>query len=117
MGRDYFRYDILCNTEIPMEFVLFNANEIMNLLQDKSIVGNCIFIVNHVITFDIMQKVVEIVKPCILFHLSDEHGTRKEWLKLAHAVPCIFRQYNHASYENSYDNIYQIPLGYVKVYL
>lgn len=115
--EDFFRYDLLCNIGIPMEFVLFNANEIMNLLQDKSCIGNCIFIVNHVIKFDIMKKIVDLAKPCILFHLSDEHGTRKEWLTLAKTVPCIFRQYNHIKYDNSYSNIYQIPLGYVKHFL
>ena len=108
--EDYFRHDILCN--IDAEFILFNANEIQTLKGE-----NCILVVNHVIKYDVLKQVLGILKPCILFHLSDEHGSRKEWLTLAEYVPIVFRQYHHSHYENPYKNVFQLPLGYVKHFL
>lgn len=106
--EDFFRHEIL----LDAEFVLFQANEIQTLKGE-----NCILVVNHVVKYDVVKKVIDILKPRILFHLSDEHGTRKEWLTLAENVPLVFRQYHHSHYENPYKNVFQIPLGYVKHFL
>ena len=111
---DYFKHDIIQGIdEIDMEFI--NLTSIQNLEYDTTIKNNCVLIVNDSCPFDYVEKVVKKIKPVILFHLSDEIGTIPQWLSLSKYTKILFRQYNHASYNiDSYTNVTQIPLGYMK---
>jgi hypothetical protein len=68
---------------------------------------------NH--NFEEAKKVVQNLKPLIIVFLSDESGKHNEWISLASYTKFFLTHYNHTHYNlSNHNNIYQIPLGYVK---
>lgn len=90
----------LTSDDFEFEFSLCTQSE-------KTIVvfsSNCL-------KYDVILNFCKRVKPHIVFHMSDEYGTRSEYTQLATHVPLVFRQHNFASYPKLTNEI-QIPLGY-----
>jgi len=115
--EDFFKNDIF-NTKLfdcEIEFILFDNNT--NIEQFKIYCNmNNVLVINHITGFSKAKNIVKIIKPIIIFHLSDEEGKQSKWLSLAKQTKLFFYQYNHTTYP-SYKNNYQIPLGYVKDFL
>ena len=59
-----------------------------------------------------MVRVVELLKPRALIHLSDESGSRPDMVELARKGPDLLRQYKHGHFPSP-PNLFQIPLGYM----
>jgi hypothetical protein len=59
-------------------------------------------------------KIVLRIKPIIIVHLSDEWGNRPQYTHLAEHTKLLLHQYCQKNYDyNKYNNIIQIPLGYM----
>ena len=63
------------------------------------------------ITVDQMQVMLQNFKPHVVFHFSDEFGTRAEYCNLAEFTGTFFHQHTFASYPHK-KNMVQIPLGF-----
>lgn len=63
--------------------------------------------------YDVKQikNIVEEKKPSVVFHLSDEWGTRPEYHEILKHIPLVYRQYKFKHYKNR-KNIKTFPLGY-----
>lgn len=112
---DYIKNNILNMDNLEVEF--YNPNNLHLLLNRNDIISDNIFIVssnNH--NLQNIIEIVKIIKPLIIFHLSDEHGCRKEWNILEKYSKLLLRQYNHKDYVYAENNI-QIPLGYVSNFI
>ncbi len=75
---------------------------------------------NNIICFNslnnhptVIFNIVKLLKPKIIFNLSDETGTVEIYQELANFTRIVFRQHYHHNYKNQYSNIYHIPLGYM----
>jgi hypothetical protein len=90
----------------------FIANE---LLAGINLENKNVLVINHATDIEKVRELVDKHDPHIVFHLSDEHGSRPEWLELFSRAKYVFRQYNHAHY-NYPANSYQMPLGYASGY-
>jgi hypothetical protein len=107
--KDFIYNDLIHNNK----FIEIDIKEItMKIKKRKEIVGNNIFIFssNKYNKNDIL-KIILSIKPKIIFHLSDEWGTKPEYQELSKYTNILFRQYYHGQYPN-YNNIYNLPLGY-----
>ena len=101
------------NDKLQVEF--FQMNDKWRYENDQSIVNNNIFVINQDAPFWEVEDLVRKIKPLIIFHLSDEYGNLHEWLKLSQYTKLVIRQHNHGSYNlRTYQNILQIPVGYIK---
>ena len=90
----------------------FITNE---LLADINLENKNILVVNHATDIEKVRELVDKHDPHIVFHLSDEDGSKPEWLTLFSSAKYVFRQYNHPHY-NYPANSFQIPLGYASGY-
>lgn len=90
----------------------FITNE---LLAGINLENKNVLVINHATDIEKVRDLVDTYDPHIVFHLSDEHGSRPEWLTLFSRAKYVFRQYNHAHY-NYPANSFQIPLGYATGY-
>ena len=108
---DYFKYDIFRSL---LDITVVSKYSIKPYLQNPVYKKNTILILNSTITpFSDAKAYCKALRPHALFQLSDEHGTRQDWLTLSEYCRYVFRQYTHASYKiTGYKNIFQIPLGY-----
>jgi hypothetical protein len=116
---DFIKNDLFHNIIPESNSVnLIPAKNFINTLDNEAIVNNNIIIINDKINFDELLKTVKRIKPVIIFHLSDECGDLKEWTTLANHTKLLLRQHNFSNYDtDSYDNTFQIPVGYVSGYL
>jgi len=69
---------------------------------------------SNVISYQEILNIVIYVKPLVIFHLSDEWGWKKEYNELSKYSKLLIRQHHHGSYNNIYNNIIYMPLGYMK---
>lgn len=91
-----------------------NINSTVDWDNIDNIIGNNILIFSsNCIKYNDILKFVQYIKPVIVFHLSDEWGHNQEYQNISNYTSILFRQYNHVHYPK-YNNIYQIPLGYVE---
>lgn len=83
-------------------------------IEDELINNNILVFSSNVYTFQQIKNLSLIIKPLIIVHLSDEAGNRPEYTDLASCTKLLLHQYhfNHYPY-NNYNNIIQIPLGYM----
>lgn len=114
---DTIHIEFLAKIKETIETVYYEENEIFKLLEYEDVVNNCLMVVNHVVDYNNVIGVVDKLKPLCIFHLSDEYGTINIWLNLAQHTKILFRQYNHMGYYNPYENVVQIPIGYVTNFL
>ena len=90
----------------------FITNE---LLSNINLENTNVLVINHATDIEEVRKLIDKTDMHIVFHLSDEDGSRPEWLELFSGAKCVFRQYNHAHY-NYPANSVQMPLGYASGY-
>lgn len=106
---DFFKHEIFNE---KTNFIYFDSMDIDNMIEDQP----CALIISIALTFPQVLKLVQNLKPNVIFHLSDELGDLSHWLDLAKQTKVMFRQYNHPQY--NYDkNSFQMPLGYVRNFL
>jgi len=85
------------------------------LEKEHNIINNNIFVFSsNSYTYKEILNVVLRIRPKIIVHLSDEYGDRGEYTHLASHTKLLLHQhhFNHYPY-NNYNNIIQIPLGYM----
>lgn len=84
---------------------------------DPTIINNCILIfTSNIYTYADILCIILSIKPIIIVHLSDENGNRIEYTNLAKYTKLLLHQYRFNLYihkYNMYNNIIQIPLGYM----
>jgi hypothetical protein len=82
--------------------------------EDELINNNILVFSSNIYTFQEIKNLVIRIKPSIIVHLSDEWGNKPEYTHLASYTKLLLHQYhfNHYPY-NEYNNIIQIPLGYM----
>jgi hypothetical protein len=97
----------------PVGYDVVFFNETTPMLVDSDDIGNCILVVNDSYSFEKIEKMVKQMKPLALFHLSDETGSKADWLVLSKHVKYYVKQYNHRNYRRDlYPNIVQLPCAY-----
>jgi len=112
--KDYIQ-ELFVN--LNYEIVYVEKEQLQNNLEkeDEIINNNILVFSSNVYTFEQILKVVLRLKPLIIVHLSDETGTKPRYTHLASYTKLLLHQYhfNHYPY-HKYNNIIQIPLGYMK---
>ena len=79
----------------------------------KEITNNNIIVFNSTNRdYNVIFNIVKLLKPKIIFNLSDETGRREIFQELAKYTKILFRQYHHFHYKQ-YSNIHHMPLGYM----
>jgi len=82
--------------------------------EEKLINNNILVFSSNIYTFDKILSIVLRIKPIIIVHLSDEGGNKPEYTNLASYTKLLLHQYHFKHYPyNNYNNIIQIPLGYM----
>jgi len=115
---DFIRYEILNEIE-NIELKVFTKDTITLLVNETDLINNNFFVVNCVCNFDDILSVVKVIKPIVIFFLSDESGdtlTKSNYIILEKYAKLFYRQYNH-KFINYSTNNKQMPLGYVKNFL
>lgn len=106
---DFFKHEIF---DENTNFIYFDASDVDKLTDDQP----CALIISIALCFPQVLKLVQNLKPIVIFHLSDELGDLSNWNELSKQTKLMFRQYNHSGY--NYDkNSFQMPLGYVRNFL
>ena len=111
----YIKNELL--NDIPNLLVETFTKYTFNQLASRSdIISNNILVINGVCDLNEIIKITTIIKPLVIFYLSDEGGSCSSWTILEQNTKLLFRQYNFNHYNYSKNN-YQLPLGYVTNYL
>lgn len=111
---DFFVNDIfnkkLYNTEI--KFTLFDKNTKIVQNDYKNII-----VINNKVLLKQVENMINLLKPKVIFHLSDEYGQDHKYYDLYCKYNIIvFHQYNHNNITYNCNNHIQIPLAYVSCY-
>ena len=127
MAKIKLIYDVCASWEKDYIMELFNKinYDIISVIpevlkdkldeEDKIINNNILVFSSNVYTFDQILNIVLRIKPIIIVHLSDEWGNKPEYTKLASYTKLLLHQYHFNNYPyDNYNNIIQIPLGYMK---
>lgn len=126
MSKITLFYDDYCSWEkdyiqelfgnINCNIISIKLDKLNNTLEkeDEIINNNILVFSSNIHAFDKIRKIVLKIKPIIIVHLSDEWGNKPEYTDLASHTKLLLHQYhfNHYPYHN-YDNIIQMPLGYM----
>ena len=112
---DFIRYDLLSNIK-NLEVEYFNKSNMTALMKRGDLVNNNIFVITHHCNLMEVINVVKIIKPLVIFQLSDEYGGSPQWTVLEKYTKVLFRQHNHRNYKYGHNN-FHLPLGYVQHYL
>lgn len=111
---DYVRYDLLSDfSNIDVEKI--NTSNIISLL-DRQHLGQNMIVLTCRTDLDKILKIIEHIKPIIIFIMSDEQGKRTNWTTLQDHAKLVLRQYNHIHYKYKDNNIH-LPLGYNRNYI
>lgn len=116
--RDYICCDLLARVENKIIKIL-NENEITNELYYATnlseLINRNIFVFSsNEKSFSNIKKIVELIQPLIVIHLSDEWGYNPEYLSLSDYTQLYLRQHNCISYRTmNNQKVIQIPLGYM----
>ena len=111
--KDYIEF--LFNN-INYDIIYVEQEKLKNKLEeeDKLIGNNILVFSSNIYKFDLILKIVLRIKPIIIVHLSDEFGNNPEYTQLASYTKLLLHQYHCSSYPyDNYNNIIQIPLGYM----
>ena len=103
------KYDLIITD--PLKLCDINYFKSMHDIND--IIGENIFIFSsNIHTYDEVKNIVILLKPIIIFHLSDDGNARRpEYQELSFYTKLLVRQYYQKSYKH-YDNIIYMPAGY-----
>jgi len=111
--KDYIKelfIKLQCETIYVVQEVLQNKLDD----EEKLINNNILVFSSNKYTFDKILSIVLRIKPIIIVHLSDEGGKKPEYTNLASYTKLLLHQYHFKHYPyNNYNNIIQIPLGYM----
>jgi hypothetical protein len=110
---DYITHELCKDVYLLPQFL--NTDELLNYDALKLKPYPTIFaFTSNQISFEDVLRIVININPAIIFYLSDEWGSRKQYMSLANHTKLMLVQYRHNHYEiESYHNIIQIPLGYM----
>lgn len=119
--RQFIFQDLLnTNLEIYNKVIFTNDNlnyskpsdwERLDIIDD--IINNNIFVFSsNKSTYSQILKMVKLLKPIIIIHLSDEYGNKEEYLELQKYTKLLLRQYYHVNYP-PHPNVKYLPLGYM----
>ena len=111
--EDYIIKD-LCGDIKNLEIEYYSKEDFSKLIKFQGEKVILTISINHIYNLEEAKKVVQNLKPLIIIFLSDESGKHNEWMSLASYTKLFLTQYNHSHYNLLNNNIYQIPLGYVK---
>jgi len=113
---DFIKYDILSDIK-NLELEYFTETNLELLLNRNDLINNNILAIScPEIDFNVAIKLVETIKPLVLFLLKDEHGNRNHWNKLANYTKLMFKEHYFQWYNNP-SNSFQLPIGYATGYL
>jgi len=111
--KDYIQ-ELFSNLTYEIIYVL--PEQLTNKLdEEEDIINNNILVFSsNTYKYEQIKNIVLRIKPLIIVNLSDEFGTRPQYTHLASHTKLLLHQYhfNHYPY-NNYNNIIQIPLGYM----
>jgi len=100
----------LYNTEV--KFTLFDKNTKIVQNDYKNII-----VFNNKNSLKQVENMIHVLKPKVVFHLSDEYGQDHKYYDLYCKYNIlVFHQYNHNNITYNYDIQFQIPLAYVSCY-
>jgi hypothetical protein len=98
------------------DIIYVEKQNLMNKLneEDKIINNNILIFSSNHYTYNEILNIVLRIKPIIIVHLSDEFGNKPEYTYLASYTKLLLHQHHFKHYPyNNYNNIIQIPLGYM----
>jgi hypothetical protein len=104
---------------IEYDLIYVDLNNLINKLYDEEqYINDKSFMIlvfsSNVYRYCDILKIVLRIKPIIIVHLSDEWGNRPQYTDLAAHTKLLLHQYCQKNYDyNKYNNIIQIPLGYM----
>jgi|LakMenEpi03Aug12_release.lakeMendotaPanAssembly.Ray.scaffolds.fasta_scaffold273441_1 hypothetical protein len=104
---------------IEYDLIYVDLNNLINRLHDEEqYINDKTFMIlvfsSNVYRYCDILKIVLRIKPIIIVHLSDEWGNRPQYTDLAAHTKLLLHQYCQKNYDyNKYNNIIQIPLGYM----
>lgn len=116
---DYISYDLLHGLG-NLDIQFYDFADLKTIAYDDDQTPSIIIISSAGIsTFEeaeLIFKDIELFvknrKPYVIFYLSDEHGSLNYWRSLSKNTKLFFCQYNHPNCDR-FDNVIQMPLGYV----
>ena len=111
---DFIKYELFPGFEINhIENSDFLSFDYWKQTNSEFIGKNIIVFSSNPTPYNIIEPIIKFMKPLIIVHLSDEHGTKPEYNFLANYTKLLLRQYDFPHYKTSaFSNIIQIPLGY-----
>lgn len=111
--RDYILCDLLGTIENKIVKILSDAEITNEQFYQTEIVNRNIFVFSsNEKNFSEIKKIVDLIKPLVIIHLSDEWGQHPEYLSLSDQVKLYLRQHNCIQYKPG-NEVIQIPLGYM----
>jgi hypothetical protein len=111
--KDYIR-ELFSN--VKYDIIYIDSKILKNKLEneDKIINNNILVFSSNEYKYNEILNIVLRIKPIIIVHLSDEWGNKPEYTHLAAYTKILLHQHHHINYPyNNYNNIIQIPLGYM----
>jgi hypothetical protein len=111
---DFILNDVLFDIDLQVEF--FKHDDFVSFKNREELFEKNILVINRVIKLEDIVNVVKIIKPIVIFYLSDEDGREAKTTVLEKYTKLLFRQNNYNHYNYSKNN-YHIALGYCKPYL
>lgn len=106
--KDFFQWDLFQNYNI--EYLEYGRE-----IGDKQNYAHQVLVVGQPIPND-LQQILEVRKPRIIVHISDEAGIKPDWMQWIPSGSLFLHNYNHQFYLYPQNSI-QIPLGYIKGFL
>lgn len=104
---------------IEYDLIYVDLNNLINKLHyEEQYINDKSFMIlvfsSNVYRYCDILKIVLRIKPIIIVHLSDEWGNRPQYTHLAEHTKLLLHQHRQKNYDyNKYNNIIQIPLGYM----
>jgi len=107
---DIIYYDFLKEVD-NVHRVYFNKGNISSFKYDPDYRVILVFTKHHY-SVNTVINIAKVIKPDVIFYLSDEGGDIPESVKLGEYCRIVLRQYNHNKYKYPKNSIH-IPLAYV----
>lgn len=115
-------YDKSCTYEVDyVEQLLEPVPHVTNYvttqeLEARSVPCDVLVVSSNVLTWAQCASVVQRLKPKVILHLSEEDGTKPEYVQLSDMCNVVLRQHWFPNKYPHRHNLYQIPLGYMTNY-
>jgi len=107
---DYVKQQLFPHVLDRYEFLVLKT---VDLIQYRKPHVNVIVIFSsNVMTMHEIQEVVQFHQPIIVVHMSDEWGSKPEYVALSQSVPLVLRQHWFPNAYRHQKNVFQILLGY-----